>query len=134
MTLVGTELHLFGGGDTSALDVPEMADVFNDHYVFDLHDMDWASPELHWRCPPADGVPPAPRFARLAAGLLSVLTVLSCATAAHGSVVHCTAKSARKKLTRSPLKIDFSYDMQDQALNTKTDTCGLEHNLQPRSK
>ncbi|KAK3263203.1 hypothetical protein CYMTET_27976 [Cymbomonas tetramitiformis] len=33
------------------------------------------------------GVSPAPRFARLAAGLLSVLTVLSCATTAHGSVV-----------------------------------------------
>ncbi|KAK3244652.1 hypothetical protein CYMTET_45744 [Cymbomonas tetramitiformis] len=33
------------------------------------------------------GVPPAPRFARLAAGLLSVLTVLSCTTTAHGSVV-----------------------------------------------
>ncbi|KAK3272730.1 hypothetical protein CYMTET_18988 [Cymbomonas tetramitiformis] len=33
------------------------------------------------------GVPPAPRFARLAAGLLSVLTVISCATTAHGSVV-----------------------------------------------
>ncbi|KAK3251651.1 hypothetical protein CYMTET_39015 [Cymbomonas tetramitiformis] len=39
--------------------------------------------------PAADriGVAPAPRFARLAAGLLSVLTVVSCATAAHGSVV-----------------------------------------------
>ena len=61
MTLVGTELHLFGGGDTSALDVPEMADVFNDHYVCDLRNIDWARPELQWRCPPADGVPPAPR-------------------------------------------------------------------------
>ncbi|KAK3243139.1 hypothetical protein CYMTET_47196 [Cymbomonas tetramitiformis] len=33
------------------------------------------------------GVSPAPRFARLAAGLLSVLTVLGCATTAHGPVV-----------------------------------------------
>jgi N-acetylneuraminic acid mutarotase len=69
LTLVGTELHLFGGGDTSALDVPEMGDVFNDHYVFDLHNMDWASPEVHWRCPPADGVPPAPRAGHGAAAV-----------------------------------------------------------------
>ena len=34
MTLVGDSLHLFGGCEHSALDVPEMGpDLFNDHYV-----------------------------------------------------------------------------------------------------
>ena len=82
LTLVGTELHLFGGGDTSVLDVPAMGDVFNDHYVLDLQNLDWARPELQWRCPPADGMPPAPRSGHGAAAVGSEIYIFG----GHGRV------------------------------------------------
>ncbi|KAK3282526.1 hypothetical protein CYMTET_9740 [Cymbomonas tetramitiformis] len=61
--------------------------------------------------PPADPARPAAasRGARLAAGLLSMLTVLGCATAAHGSVVHCTAAAVLPAVHPTWVTADMSY-------------------------
>eukprot|EP01047_Picozoa_sp_COSAG01_P047120 COSAG01_NODE_4475_length_4988_cov_16.399264_4_plen_279_part_00 len=51
------------------------SDLFNDHHVVRLRDVNWAEPRLRWEQPPADGTPPLPRAGHTAAAVGSTIYI-----------------------------------------------------------